>query len=280
MYAHNNRDVDYAQIAVVSAHFARKNLDLPVSLVTDKSTLEWMQLSDIYETAQSIFDTIITDQRPEANNTRKLQDMQSSHNVLFTNQNRASAWHLTPYNETLLIDCDFLIQSNMLNNYWNVDQSFLISSAALDINLEDRMQYMDRYVSSTGPRMLWATTIMFKKDSQSKLIFDLVGNIKKNYNMFSSLYRFDPLQYRNDIAFSVAKHIVDGFEKSNDYYLPEILTTLDKDCLAQVNDRSLCFLVDKDLCGKYYATSVANRDVHIMNKKSITRNYKALLDSI
>jgi len=280
MYAHNNRDVDYARIAIVSASLAKKNLGLPVSLVTDDSTTEWMQSSNIYPTAQSVFDQIIVDERPEPNNTRKLQDMQACHNVLFTNQNRSSAWYLTPYQETLLIDCDFIVQSNRLNSYWDIDQSFLISSAALDINTEDRLKYMDRYVSSTGPKMLWATTVMFKKDLESKLIFDLVETIRENYTTFASLYRFDSLQYRNDIAFSVAKHIADGFEESTDYFLPDVLTTLDKDCLSHVNNDRLCFLIDKDLTGKYYVTSLAERDVHVMNKKSITRNYEALLDSI
>ena len=43
IFAHNSRDVDYALTAVISAGLAKKYLKVPVSLVTDSPTLEWMK---------------------------------------------------------------------------------------------------------------------------------------------------------------------------------------------------------------------------------------------
>jgi hypothetical protein len=51
IFAHNNRDVDYALMAMVAGGLAKKNLNVPVSLVTDLSTVEWMQTAGTYERA-------------------------------------------------------------------------------------------------------------------------------------------------------------------------------------------------------------------------------------
>ena len=59
IFAHNSRDIDYALMSLISAKFAKKNLQVPVSLVVDKFTVEWMQTSDIYNLSQEIFDKII-----------------------------------------------------------------------------------------------------------------------------------------------------------------------------------------------------------------------------
>ena len=59
IFAHNSRDVDYALMSLVSAKFAKTNLQVPVSLIVDKFTVEWMQTSNIYDLSQEIFDKII-----------------------------------------------------------------------------------------------------------------------------------------------------------------------------------------------------------------------------
>ena len=46
IFAHNNRDVDYALMSIVSGHLAGKYLQVPVSLITDKFTIEWMKQYD------------------------------------------------------------------------------------------------------------------------------------------------------------------------------------------------------------------------------------------
>ena len=46
LYAHNNRTVDYALMAVIAGGLAKKNLQVPVSLITDESTIAWMKESN------------------------------------------------------------------------------------------------------------------------------------------------------------------------------------------------------------------------------------------
>lgn len=279
IYAHNNRSVDYALMAVISGGLARKHLNVPASLVTDPSTIEWMRESSILEKATQVFENIIVVDRPITSNTRKLSDGQSSDVVPFINANRASVWDLTPYDRTLLIDSDYLVLSNALNEYWDVEEDVLIGESMNDINTASRAGYHDVYVSDVGVKLYWATTVMFTKNEVAKRFFDTVGYIKDNYKTYGDIFRFDYRQYRNDISFSVAKHILNGFEQSSDINLPPVLTSLDTDILLDIKDKKLTFLISQPN-SQYCAAAISGADIHVMNKQSIIRNSKTLLEMI
>jgi hypothetical protein len=277
IFAHNSRDVDYALTAVISAGLANKYLKVPVSLVTDKSTIEWMKSSDYYYKATDIFDNIIEIDRPDISNYRRISDGAESTTIPFINSTRSDAWMLTPYDRTLLIDSDYLIFSDVLSEYWDCNSDFMISSAMNDIK-GDRIGVLDRWVSDEGIPMMWATTIMFTKNQNSKLYFDLVKEIKENYKIFSDIYRFNTHVYRNDIAFSIAKHIIEGFTHDVSNCLPPIFTVQDKDIIQTVNSSGVKFLIHDPSTANMILSNVHNRDVHVMNKQSIVRNASAFMD--
>lgn len=278
VFAHNNRQVDYSLLSILSGGLAKKNLKVPVSLITDKSTVEWMKESNTYDTASSVFDQIILTERPVSNNSRLLHDGNIKGTVPFNNTNRSTVWDLTPYDRTLLIDADYFVMSDNLNKYWDVNSDLLLSESINDAVSDSRLGYLDKHISETGVKMYWATAIMFTKNEKTKAFFSLVDMIKENYEMFGDIYRFNFLQYRNDIAFSIAKHIFDGFSESNTYNLPSLLTFSDKDMLEKADNTGLLFLVSEKFDQNYFLAKIKNQDVHIMNKQSIIRNYKNLLE--
>lgn len=277
IFAHNSREVDYALMSLVSAKFAKANLQVPVSLVVDKFTVEWMQTSNIYDLSQETFDKIIEIEKPVTQNTRVLHDGYNSKTVPFVNSNRASVWDLTPYDRTLLIDSDFLIMSNRLEEYWEVDSSVMLSPSMKDVR-GDRKGILDSWVSETGIPLYWATTVMFTKNNESKIFFDLVDVIRTNYNYFADLFRFNPKQYRNDITFSIAKHMLNGFDNGTEN-LPPILTLLDKDLIHSIDKNQLrVYLNDSMSEDLVVISSIKDLDVHVMNKQSIIRNAKEFLE--
>lgn len=280
IYAHNNRSLDYALMSIIAGGLAKKNLKVPVSLITDPSTVEWMKESSILEKATKIFENIIIVDRPATNNQRKLHDGELFITVPFINLNRNSVWDLTPYDRTLLIDSDYLIFSDNLNKYWDVDCDVMIGESINDIYNSDRLGYLDRHISETGVKMYWATTVMFTKNENSKLFFDTVELVKENYTHYADIFGFDPRQYRNDIAFSIAKHILNGFEQQTVDSLPPVLTTLDRDILYKVDKNKLNFLINYNLDSNYLPSSISNTDIHIMNKQSIIRHKDSLMDLI
>jgi hypothetical protein len=267
-------------MSLISGGLAKKHLQVPASLITDTSTINWMKESNIYEKSQEIFEQIITTDRPVTDNQRRLYDGSTNDVVPFVNSNRCSVWDLTPYDRTLLIDSDFLIFSNSLSEFWEVDQDVMIGSSINDIYDQKRLGYHDRYISDTGLKLYWATTVMFTKNQNSKFFFDTVTHVKDNYRFYADLYRFDNRQYRNDISFSVAKHIFDGFETTDQQMLPPVLTALDRDVLVDIQNNKLTFLVNYNLNNEYCAASLKNIDIHIMNKQSIHRNKDQLLGII
>jgi hypothetical protein len=265
--------VDYAKTAIIAAGFAKKHLKVPVSLITDISTVNWMKESGTYTDAIAIFEHIIETERPLPGNYRILHDGEASDNVPFINSTRSLAYDLTPYSRTLLIDSDFLIMSSRLESYWDIDSSVLIADAMTDVE-GSRIGVLDKWVSETGVKLYWATTVMFSKNEESKAFFQLVEFIKENYNYFSDLYRFSPHQYRNDISFSIALHMLNNFETTT-ITLPPILTIQGKDSLEAVSKLgALKFLLNHH--STCYAASIIDHDVHIMNKQSLIRNYDAL----
>jgi len=280
IYAHNSRSVDYALMAVISGGLASKNLNVPASLVTDPSTVEWMRESSVLDLASKVFENIIIINKPETNNQRRLFDGDRDNVVPFVNSNRDSAWDLTPYDRTLLIDSDFLVLTNHLNKYWDIDSDIMIGESINDIYDNTRLGYLDKYISEVGVKLYWATTVMFTKNENSKLFFDTVNFVKENYKHYADIFRFDNRQYRNDIAFSIAKHILDGFEETSLGRLPPVFTSLDKDVLYEVENSRLKFMVNHKLDNNYCAAVVSEIDIHVMNKQSIIRNKDQLLEMI
>ena len=160
MFAHNGPEVDYGTMAIIAGGLAKKNLSLPVSLVTDKWTIEWLREINMFSRAEEIFDKIIEVEKPRTNNKRKLHDGFNGQVVPFVNSNRYSVYELTPYDKTLLIDTDYLIFSDNLNQYWDIDASVMMSCSMNDITGE-RAGVLDNRVSETGIHMFLATTVMF-----------------------------------------------------------------------------------------------------------------------
>jgi len=280
IYAHNSRSVDYAVMSIISGGLAKKYLGVPASLVTDTATVEWMRESNILEKATTVFENLIIVDRPQTDNIRRLSDGAISETVPFLNSNRSSAWELSPYDRTLLIDSDFLIFSNRLSEYWNVDSDVMIGESINDIYSNSRLGYHDQYISDVGVKLYWATTVMFTKNTAAKTFFDTVNFIKDNYSYYADVFRFDSRQFRNDIAFSIAKHILDGYEESNIGNLPPVTTLLDKDILHAVNKNKLTVLVSPRLDSEYCAAAIDGTDLHVMNKQSIHRNKDTLLELI
>lgn len=278
IFAHNSRQVDYIKLSLLSGKLAKTNLQVPVSLITDKSTLSWAKECQIYATIQETFEHIIVEETDENYNYRILHDGEFKDKVPFKNSLRSRIWYLTPYDRTLLIDSDFLIFSKNLANYWDVDADFMISNSIRDIHAEDRMMHFDRYISEVGTKLLWATTIMFTKNEYTRSLFDFVEHVRENYTRFAEIYRFDDRVYRNDIAFSLADHILSGFFGSSGYSLPPVLSTIDKDVLHDVTDTGrLNFLLYQQSNEGCLLTSVKDLDIHVMNKQSLIRNFDKLM---
>ena len=265
--ANNSSEIDYIKMSMVSASLAKKNLKAPVSLITDEISLNSKTSAD-EKNLRQIFDHIIIYENDRSKNYRTLNNKGKTNKVPFLNYNRNKIFDLTPYDRTLLIDSDFLIFSTALNEYWNVDQSVLISPCMVNLN-GSAGGILDAWISPQSSPLFWATTVMFTKNKESENFFNLVEHVKQNYKFYSQLYRFSSQQYRNDISFSIAFHILRGFisDPQTDYFLPPVKTVSDKDEIYSYEDNMLKLFVYNELNGNYdQIIKIDGNDLHFMNK--------------
>jgi len=114
-FAFNNDRVDYVSQAVWNAPRVRRHLDVGVSLVTDKA-------SKPKDT--SMFDTVfVTDS--VSGGTRKYDHMNADSSAEWKNIGRCRAYDISPYEQTLVLDTDYIVNSNQLKTLFNTDQDFL-----------------------------------------------------------------------------------------------------------------------------------------------------------
>ena len=259
IYAHNNDEIDYFSIAYANALMVKRNLQVPVTLVTDSGSLNWGRTSHGADNIEKCFDSIIlVDRNYKFVNNRNYSDTYYTNKSLqFYNCNHWEAYNLSPYDETLFIDADYLIMSSALNNCWGSNDDFMMNHRIFDP--ATLTPPYSKYINDFGIRLYWATVIYFKKTEFSKLMFDTVRHIQENYFYYSQLFHFSNGMYRNDNAFSIAVHMLSGF--TNMYTtVPELpitglLMSWDTNDIYKVNDiNDITLFVEKPVKGNFILT--------------------------
>jgi hypothetical protein len=272
VFARNNVKVDYIKQAYFLAKRVRKYLDIPTSIVTDSVQYLLSEYSD----ARKVFDKIIPVDTSinENHGTRKYWDGSLVNNRLeFKNNSRPYAYDLSPYEETLLLDTDIIICNNIYKQCFSQAQNFLIYKRAVDLSGIDRGQEFER-ISDSSADFYWATAVFFRKTPENKIFFDLTKHVMENWQHYKNVFQMDLPYYRNDHCFSVAIHIMNGYQQA-DFANPmpgTLYYTTDKSLLWDIDNDNLFFLLEKHkYAGEYVPLKIKNANVHVMNKFSLNR---------
>jgi hypothetical protein len=283
MYAHNNSEIDYFKIACANALMVKKNLNVPVTIVTDEGTVGWGKKALGEEFVNSCFDNIVlVDKKHNYENSRAYNDTSfSTKSLQFYNCNHWEAYDLTPYDETLFIDSDYLIMSNALNNCWGSYDDVMINKHIF--NPGTPTAPYTRTIDDFGIKLYWATVIYFKKTEFSKFLFSIVKHIQDNYIYYRELYSLPNGMFRNDFAFSIAIHMLNGFSEAesviNELPISGLLMSWDNNDILAVNGiNDITLYCEKEEKGKYTLARLKKQDVHIMNKWSVGRVADRLIE--
>ena len=268
LFARNNGKIDYVKQALFLAKRIQQHLNIPVSVVTD--SVEYLKKLD----EKNIFDNIIEIGYLVTNNNRRYYDGSlSSQTINFKNDARYRAYELSPYDETLLLDTDFIICNNILKKCFDSTDNFLIYKDANDVaKVRDESEF--EKISDYTIDFYWATVVFFRKTKINKIFFDLVGHIQDEWEHYRRIYQIKSAMFRNDYAFSIAIHIINGFQKGTfAEQLPGIkLYSTDRDILWKLDNSEMTFLVEKKhYLGEYTILKTINQNVHVMNKFSLER---------
>jgi len=268
IFAQNNASIDYVKLAIFAASKIQEHLDIPVSIATDSK--EYL----LKTFPNHKFDQIIELSYAEESSKKQFYDgALSSKSLTWKNHNRTNIFNLTPYDRTLVIDSDYIINSSVLKSALDNNYEFQIYKNSFDLAFERDNAEFQRINQYSIP-FFWATVFIFEKTKVMELFFNLISNIKENWKYYQLLYNITSNVYRNDFAFSIAIHIMGG-KMRNDFAIElpgKMVYASDTDVLISADGNKMKFLTQKkDYLGEYLVTKTNGLDVHVMNKLSLSR---------
>jgi hypothetical protein len=199
LFAFNTEKYDYYTMAVAAAKRINHFLDLPVTVVTDESSIQ--------ETDYSFDKTIIT--TSDKTNKRDFG--------IWINKGRFRAFEFSPYEETLLLDTDYMVNSNKLLKTFEFPT---------DICCHDHAEFFmqpnipQEILSPFSFETLWATAVMFKRSKKAQQVFETIKLIQHNYEHYANIHGFLSMPYRNDFALTLALRIVNGHVLPKENIIP------------------------------------------------------------
>lgn len=258
LFAFNSPDYDYVRMAEFSAKRVRYFLNLPCTIITDKKSSLTIN--------SELFDKIII---VDNNSTNQIDGR------IWLNKGRYQAYELSPYDQTLLLDVDYIINSEKLKTILDIMDDFMCH----DTITYQMMEHNKKEFLSSGLSIpiLWATVIAFKKTKRVKQIFECLKMVQENYEHYANIHKFSVDTYRNDYALTLAWRIVNGHLHVERDIIPWNLlhihpkTRLYKTSLEEY-DTNFVVTYDKHLRDKFKKEYIQLKsiDFHVIDKKDLS----------
>jgi hypothetical protein len=231
-FAVNTESTDYVSIANLTVPLAARILNLPYTIITEDSVAQYARYSTRHDVDTGLF-------------------------VEWKNVGRNSAYELSPYDETLVIDVDYLVQDQSLLQMFDLPWDYRLMRQARSLN----NTHMPDTMGEHSLPYVWATVFAFRRTPKSQMFFDLVTRIQENYLYYKELFNITNRTYRNDYAFAMADIIINGFRLGNDS-IPGPMINVTQTIESITAQGSRLIIKDKE---RAYVTPKMN--LHIMSKR-------------
>jgi hypothetical protein len=128
-------------------------------------------------------------------------------------ENEWKAIHMSPYDETVKLDCDMLFMSDV-SHWWDVMSSKEMWASTTAKTLRGASVTSDYYRKTFTANALpnvYTAFMYFKKTDLTFAVFEMTSIILKNWDLFINRYMDDPLprELSTDVAFALAMKILD-----------------------------------------------------------------------
>ena len=251
IFAFDNEHIDYVSMAAWSATNIRRHLGIPVAVITDREDV-------------SGFDRVIHCDRG-SNNYRWFGDYGTQ--IPWHNHTRANAYRLSPWDQTLLLDADFVVASDQLRSVLDSSQDFLAHRWARDVTGKNDFSGLNYFGDNRMPQW-WATVIMFRRCSHSELIFDTMTMVRDHWTNYRHLYKNNNVSYRNDHALTIALGVVNGHTLDHADIPWSLASVVPEHRLIRVSaDRYRVDFVNQENQQRWI--EISNQDFHAMGKKHL-----------
>lgn len=253
LFAYNSPKYNYYEMAEFTAKRVNHFLNLPVTLITDENSLP--------DNPKFNFDEIILNE-PDKSNRREFG--------LWMNKGRFQAYEFSPYEETIVLDVDYIINSSKLLDVFRFYDDFSCHDKTSFFMYPNAGQ---EPLSKNSFNILWATVIAFKKTSRSKQIFESIEMIQNNLQHYINIHQFIGGTYRNDYALTLALRIANGHKNSNSDFIPWNLWHVSKDSYLYKNtenqfntEYTVMFDHHKNNKSRKEYITIKDFDFHLMSK--------------
>jgi len=239
LFAFNTDTVNYEKIAERSARLIKYTLNLPVTIITD--------IGEIPKNFRQGY----------------------AGGTVWYNCGRYLAYGLSPYDETLLLDSDYLILDNSLLKILDSTVDYTIMTKN-----QNPTNAMTGNMGILSLNFVWATAVAFKKTAKSKLLFELVGRIQRNYDYYIKLYNLRERNFRNDYAFAIANNIINGY--TNSPGIPWSMLTIDN-TITKIEIKNNKLIVRE----QEKAHIIPQQNIHVIDKDYLlSDDYQQFVDTI
>lgn len=257
LYAFNG-DIPYTKFAIACAQRIQQHLDIPVSLVTDSSI------------CNTIFDQIIPVEELESRNRRWWADTETSTSWL--NHSRSRSYELSPYDRTIILDVDYLVNTPTLRSLLEMPNSFFAHRSVRSIQLPETRQ---QTFGTKNTDMWWATVVVFEKNQFAQDVFAVWQMVESNYRYYADFFGFESKQFRNDYALSIALLVVNGGTVPLHCEIPWPLINVDPEVAVEQKENvtNIYYSAMEASQPKYKRLTVEHQDLHIMGKSYLEQVY-------
>jgi uncharacterized protein YbcV (DUF1398 family) len=200
----------------------------------------------------------------ESGGTRYFEDYAST--VTWHNAGRVDAYNLTPYDQTIVLDADYVVASNNLKRLLNASQDFLCHRIAFDMAGQTDMRGLNSFGQYDMP-MWWATVMMFRRSASTELLFDTMQMVRDNWTHYRNLYKNPVATYRNDHALSIALNTLNGHTLCVDEIPGTLASLTPEHRLTQLDADS--YRVDFLTPDKKARWITLTQDFHAMGKQQL-----------
>lgn len=223
LFAYNTDTVNYKHIADQAARLISHVLALPVTIISDTVS---------------------------HNNYRTGYASGSQWN----NLDRYRAYELSPYDETVLLDSDYLVLDDSLLKIIDTTDDYRLMTHS-----QTPTETMNGDMGMISLNYVWATAVVFKKTPKANLLFDLVGRIQRNYEYYRKLYNIREYNFRNDYAFAIADNIINGYTASPG--ISWTMLTVDK-LIKKIEIKNNSLIIREDTT----AHVIVRQNIHVIDK--------------
>ena len=234
--ANDTDEFRYTKLAEIAAARVEQHLKIPVEIVSDEVVRE---------------------------NHRTLRNINDK--LVWKNLNRTKIYDITPWDRTLVIDADYIINGNTLLSHLEADFDFAMVRDMYNPMTGDPFQPKMGY--STIQQM-WATVMIFNKSDIAAKIFAMADHVLDHYDYYAKVYCCPPRPLRNDYAFTIACHLVGGYGNGDFALRGYRMANCDFSTeIMELNDTDVLVSHAREE-GKRHIQRL-KMDVHVQNKASL-----------